>query len=106
MSDKKSIRTKIIAVIPVVTGIICAAAFLWNAFFDLCYEYRRSLIGCLLLAVVYIALGIVIRKFCIKIERTLICSDSERGHFFVAYSVNDPCIFCHVRHHIQTCRIR
>ena len=71
MSDKKSIRTKIMAVIPVVTGIICAVAFLWNAFFDLCYEYRRSLIGCLLLAAVYIALGIVIRKFCIKSKERL-----------------------------------
>ena len=66
MSDKKSIRTKIPAVIPVVTGIICAVVFLWNAFFDLCYEYRRSLIGCLLLAAVYIVLGIVIRKRCLK----------------------------------------
>ena len=71
MSDKKSIRTKILAVIPVVTGIICAAAFLWNAFFDLCYEYRRSLIGCLLLAAVYIALGIVIRKCCLKAKDRL-----------------------------------
>ena len=71
MSDKKSIRTKIMAVIPVVTGIICAIAFLWNAFFDLCYEYRRSLIGCLLLAAVYIALGIVIRKCCLKAKNRL-----------------------------------
>ena len=71
MSGKKSTRTKIFAVIPIVMGVICAISFLWNAYFDLVYEYRRSLIGCLVLAVVYLLAGILLRNICLKSKEKL-----------------------------------
>ena len=71
MSGKKITRTKIFAVIPIVMGVICAISFLWNAYFDLVYEYRRSLIGCLILATVYLLAGILLRIICLKSKEKL-----------------------------------
>ena len=47
-------------------GVISSLAFVWNANYDFVYEYRRSLIGCLILATVYMLLGIALMIVCLK----------------------------------------
>lgn len=66
--DGRSIRTKILSVISIVMGAFCASIFFLIALicFSFEFEYRKSAIGCLILAAVYVFLGIIIRNVFIR----------------------------------------
>lgn len=66
MSDKKdkdTVRTKIFAVVSVVMGVIASIIITLNAYIDLVFDCRRSLIVSLILASLYVFLGIHSGKF-------------------------------------------
>ena len=74
MSDKKvkdTVRTKIFAVVSVVMGVIASIIITLNAYIDLVFDCRRSLIVSLILASLYVFLGITFRKVCRRSKERL-----------------------------------
>ena len=70
--DNKTIKARLFAIACVVMGAIASFAFVFNAYFDLVFEYRRSMIGCLILAAVYSLLGIALMIICLRSKERLL----------------------------------
>ena len=74
MSDKKdknTVRTKIFAVVSVVMGVVASIIITLNAYVDLVFDCRRSLIVSLILASLYVFLGITFRNVCKRSKERL-----------------------------------
>ena len=69
--DKDTVRTKIFAVVSVVMGVIASIIITLNAYIDLVFDCRRSLIVSLILASLYVFLGITFRKVCRRSKERL-----------------------------------